>query len=148
MPILTAVASAVVGAAFAVWAIRLCVVDFREHRLPDVWVLPAYPVALAWVGWQHPGSSLEVLGAAALTVATAYVLHRLTGLGLGDVKLIGVCVILLAPSGALATAFVCIAMVGGVHALIHAAIVRDLRSDIPFGPAILTGTALGMLTSI
>lgn len=133
---------------FTVWAVWLCVVDFREHRLPDVWVLPAYPVALAWSGWLHPGTSLDVCGAAALTMAAAYVLHRLTGLGLGDVKLIGVCVILVAPTGELASAFVAIALIGGIHALIHAAIVRDLRSDIPFGPAILTGTALTLLASI
>ncbi len=133
---------------FALWATRLSIVDFREHRLPNTWVLPAYPIAAAWVLGFHPEAALESLVAAAFAVVAAFVLHRLTGLGMGDVKLIGVCVLLVTPVGMLPTALVCIALVGGVHAVIHASIVRDLRSDIPFGPAILTGTALTLLASI
>ncbi len=133
------------------WSIRLMIIDFREHRLPDRLVLPAYPTVFAALLLMHP-TDARVLESAAiasiLAVAAGFFLNRFAGLGLGDVKLVGVCVAALVGANALAAGLVAIAMVGGIHAVIHSTIVRSLRDEIPFGPAILSGTAVGVLATI
>ncbi len=144
MPLLHVLA----GLAFAGWALRLSVIDFREHRLPDRLLLPAYPGIVLLNLVVFPAQQTTGLLGGGVALVAAAVLHRVAGLGLGDVKLIGVCVLAVTPTGTLATALVCIALVGGAHAIIHTSITRNLRDDIPFGPAILTGTALALLASI
>ncbi len=132
------------------WAARLAAIDFRDHRLPDRLVLPAYPaVGLVLLANGTNAPAVAVVGITAIcAVLSGYVLHQLAGLGLGDVKLGGVCTAALTATDALAPGLIGIALIGGLHATIHAGIVRSLRDEMPFGPAILTGTTLGLLSTI
>ena len=82
---------------FVVVGLRLSVIDWRTHRLPDRIVLPSYPAAALLLGaaagtageWHRIVGMLG--GAAAIFVGFA-LLHLVNrrGLGLGDVKLAGV----------------------------------------------------------
>jgi leader peptidase (prepilin peptidase)/N-methyltransferase len=70
-------------------------IDIREHRLPNVMVLPAFPITLigqllgSWMlfEWSRIASSI-VAGIVALVCGLAA--NRFASLGMGDVKLISV----------------------------------------------------------
>lgn len=74
----------------------LVVIDLREHRLPNVFTLPAYPVIMALLAlaalmdgqW---GAFVRALLAGLVTLAGFALLHVInaSGMGLGDVKLAG-----------------------------------------------------------
>lgn len=74
----------------------LVVVDLREHRLPNAFTLPAYPViaallALAALLDGQWGTFVRALLAGLVTLAGFALLHVInaSGMGLGDVKLAG-----------------------------------------------------------
>ena len=70
-------------------------IDIREHRLPNVLVLPAFPITLigqllgSWIlfDWARIASSM-IAGIVALVCGIAA--NRFASLGMGDVKLISV----------------------------------------------------------
>lgn len=74
----------------------LVVIDLRQHRLPNVFTLPAYPVILALLAlaalldgqWD---TFVRALLAGLVTLAAFALLHVInaSGMGLGDVKLAG-----------------------------------------------------------
>lgn len=156
---------------YAVMAVRLAVVDIREHRLPNRIIFPAYPVvavlllaaavlhglngeALALIPdggaalWGVPGLRI-VAGGAALWLF--YFLLRVIyppGMGFGDVKLAGILGMYL---GYLGWPYILYATLGAflLGGLWGAAIILarrgTLKSAIPFGPFMLLGAALAML---
>lgn len=125
--------------ALVVWGIALARWDFAEHRLPDRLTLPAYPAAAAIVSQLWPAQLGIALVMGVIALAIAATLHVTVDLGGGDVKLLGIWGILAGGSGTTLDSIALIALLGGLHALLHVLITRDRRSHIPFGPAILVG---------
>lgn len=141
--------------AFLGWGAVLAVIDVRSHRLPNRMVLPAYPVAIAALGFLaaasgDAGSFVRALVGGVILFG-AYALLRSvrgSGLGGGDVKLAGVLGLLLGFAGwgslllGAAAAFVS----GGLYAVALLALRRaDRRTAIPFGPWMLLGAWIGLL---
>jgi leader peptidase (prepilin peptidase)/N-methyltransferase len=129
--------------AVTAWSVALARVDFREHRLPDRLTLPAIPIAAGLVAWSRPEALTFAVGAAIATGTAGLLSQRFADLGWGDVKLLPSVGLLAAnsanPADGLVEWFVAMAMIAGIHAVIHLVITRDLRSHIPFGPSILGG---------
>ncbi|MDP4586529.1 MAG: prepilin peptidase, partial [Microbacteriaceae bacterium] len=68
----------------------------------------------------------------------------------GDVKLLPSVGMLAAnsanPADNLVEWFIAMSIMGGIHAVIHLVITRDRRSHIPFGPSILGGLWLSIVS--
>lgn len=77
----------------AVVTVPLVVIDVRQHRLPNAWVVPGYAVlVVAWVGSLVASGEVPWVS---VICAVAYfgfllVLAWLGGMGMGDVKLAGI----------------------------------------------------------
>jgi len=142
-----------------IWSLVLVHLDLRVRRLPDLLVLPAYPVAAAALvacsavtgRWWALAEAAACAGAgvAAFTLLALYSPGS-GGLGLGDVKLAGVLAALLgwldwrAAAVGLGAGFV----LGGLVAAVLLATRRaDRRSHIAFGPAMVAGAYLACLGS-
>jgi len=137
----------------AVAAAMLTVIDFGEYRLPDVIVLPLYPllaVLLTLAAWSQDrwGS----LGRAAIMAAAMFVLYFVMAifapdLGFGDVKLGGVAGGFLGWFGVSQTlagfllAWVMMAVVGVV--MIAARRITS-KASLPFGPYLILGAVVGV----
>jgi leader peptidase (prepilin peptidase)/N-methyltransferase len=141
-------------AAFVVVGLRLGVIDWRTHRLPDRIVLPAYPAAVALLGAAAgtAGEWYRIIGmgaGGALLWAAFAALHLLfrRGLGLGDVKLAGLLGLYLGFAGwpGLWWGPVVAVVLAGAWSLALVASRRaTLRSSVPFGPFLITGAALAL----
>ena len=138
--------------------VPLAFIDARQRRLPDVATLPSYPACLLLLGVAAPfvaggtGRFVHALIGMAAAVAFCLILLLISpaGLGLGDVKLAG-------PLGAYlgwlgAAAFVTglmaawlLAAVTGIGLLLARR--ATLRSQIPFGPFLITATLAVVLIS-
>lgn len=139
---------------FAAVAVVLTVIDLRHHLLPNAVVLPALGIgfvllALAATGANAWGSLLRaVLGALALFVLyLVLALVSPAGLGMGDVKLAAVLGLFLCFQGwgALFVGAVLASVAGMVVGLTVLASRRGgLRSDVPFGPSMLTGALVAV----
>ncbi|MEU3411792.1 prepilin peptidase [Streptomyces sp. NPDC006658] len=146
----------------AVWlllapvGVLLAAVDLRVRRLPDPLTLPLAPAALALLGLaallpEHTGHWPTALCAALVLAAGYLVLHLLNpdGMGFGDVKLaVGAGAVLGWygwPTVLLGTfaAFLLGALYGGVLVLAGRA---GRKTGVPFGPFLLAGTLVGLLT--
>jgi leader peptidase (prepilin peptidase)/N-methyltransferase len=142
---------------FGVLGVALAAIDIAVQRLPDPLTLPAYPIligllaAAAIIGHDLPGLVRALLGGLAL--AAAYLLLALIRpgqLGGGDVKLAGLAGMAMGWLGwptlidGTALGFVLSALVA--LALLAARRVT-LHSAISFGPFLLGGALLGMLTT-
>lgn len=125
---------------------RLVATDLAEHRLPDVIVLPGYPVALAAVAldaWAAGRPLAEPLLAAAACGLVFLLLHVVGGMGFGDVKLaplLGALVAAAAPGGALIWVMLAF-LVGGVGAVV-VLVRRGTGAHMPFGPPMLAAAWL------
>ena len=135
----------------------LIFIDLDVHRLPDLIVLPSYPIAFVlllvptMVTGQWGALLRGVLAGLALFVG--YLVLALVspgggGLGLGDVKLAGVLGLLLGWLGwvpaivSVLAAFV----IGGVIALILLLVRRASRSShIAFGPSMMLGAWVALM---
>ena len=142
----------------AVAGVPLAFIDARQHRLPDVVTLPAYPVSLLLLGVAAlfmPGGPARFVHAligmaAAVAFFALLLLLSPTGIGLGDVKLAG-------PLGAYlgwlgAAAFVTGLMAAWLLAALTAVGLLLTRratrkSEIPFGPFLVAGTLGAVLAS-
>jgi leader peptidase (prepilin peptidase)/N-methyltransferase len=133
--------------------ISLALIDLDVHRLPDVIVLPAYPVLAVLLGSSSVlVGDVAALGRAAIggvALAAFYLVLALVkpgAMGLGDVKLAGVLGLALAWLGwpqLIVGAFAAF-VTGGVFALILLATRRASRATgIPFGPWMLLGAWIG-----
>lgn len=125
-------------------------VDIREHRLPNRFVLPAFPIALAGqvIASAISNQWLNIVLALA-AAATAFVIglaaNRWASLGMGDVKLItatSLCLgwfSLIAPLVAIVFALLLASVVVLVFIVIRK---LSLGSSIALGPYLLAGFAL------
>jgi len=143
-------------AVFVVCGTALAVTDVREHRLPNLWtgrLAAGGAVALGLgclasdVGWTR---FWGMAWGGAAYLALMLVLHLLsrTGMGMGDVKLGGALGLYAGWLGwdHLAGAVVLGFVAGGVLALVLVVVRRATPSShLPFGPAMLLGTALALL---
>ncbi|SDD66938.1 prepilin peptidase [Glycomyces harbinensis] len=119
-------------------------IDAYERRLPDVLVLPAYPVVAALL--IATGEADAMLRAAACAAAgmAAYGIGCAAGqVGFGDVKLAGLLGLALgwASWQTALIAAVATAAVGGGQA---AVVLAMRRKDFPYGPAMLAGAAAAL----
>ena len=126
----------------------LCEADLLARRLPNEFVLPGYPVALAacaaqwWHVGEFPGAALAAGG---IAVAAFALLVAFGGMGMGDAKLAGVLGLsagLVGPSAAAVAAAVGF-LLGGLAAA--GALARREAGGIPFGPFLLAGYWIALL---
>ncbi|KJE21300.1 type IV leader peptidase [Frankia torreyi] len=139
----------------SVVGVWLAVADLRVHRLPDLLVLPSYPVLAALLGLAAlvdgaPGRLLRVAIAGAACWLAFLALYRLPGAGLGrgDVKLVGLLGGALGWLGWPSVVFGMFAgvVLGGVAALVLLAARRARWHDrLAYGPFLLAGTLLAVL---
>lgn len=131
-------------------AYPLSVIDVREHRLPNRFVLPTFPIAL---GGQLISSTLgnswanllSALGCSILALVIGLAANRWASLGMGDVKLISAIALalgwfsFLAPLVAVILAFVIACAVVLVLVLLRK---TTLSSSFALGPYLLVGFVL------
>lgn len=138
----------------AALGLALALIDLDTHRLPDVLVLPAYPVLTAllvlasWAEGDWAALLRAVIGGAALW-ALYFVLMviRPGGMGYGDVKLAGVLGAALGwlGWGPLAVGGFGAFLLGGSFAIGLLLAGRAGRaSRVPFGPWMVLGAAIGV----
>jgi leader peptidase (prepilin peptidase)/N-methyltransferase len=141
----------------AVLGVTLARIDFEQQRLPDVLTLPAYPVTAglltaAALAGSRSGDLLRALlgGVAMLAVYVGIRVIHQPGMGLGDVKLAGALGIAAAWLGwdswmlALLAPF----LLGTAAGLLLLARRRaGLRTQLSFGPYMLTGALLAVLVT-
>ncbi|MET0435246.1 MAG: prepilin peptidase [Cellulomonas sp.] len=141
----------------AALSVALTLIDLDVHRLPDVLVLPAYPVCaalLALASW-NPGGEPDwgalgragIGGAGLLAFYLGAAMAYRGGMGLGDVKLAGVLGLCLGWFGwdVLVVGGFAAFLLGGLYAVGLVVTGRaDRRSGIPFGPWMLAGAWLGI----
>jgi leader peptidase (prepilin peptidase)/N-methyltransferase len=140
--------------------IVLAVVDLRVHRLPDAIVLPSYPVLAALFAesclvtgdarWDSHRSLAAAVAAAVLFVLFGLLYRiRRSGLGLGDVKLVGLIGGALGWLGSLSLALAGLflgLLSAGLYATFLLATRRARRTDpIAYGPHLLLGAYLAIL---
>ncbi|MGA7207266.1 MAG: A24 family peptidase [Specibacter sp.] len=136
-------------------SVVLSLIDIRTHKLPDRYVLPAYPVAGLLLGMSaltagDPSVLVRTVAGALALGALYWILWAVypAGMGFGDVKLAGVLGLYLGflswPHVLLGTAagFV----VGGLWGVALIVARRGTaQSHIPFGPAMMGGALATML---
>jgi leader peptidase (prepilin peptidase)/N-methyltransferase len=138
----------------AALAVALTVIDLTVHRLPDVLVLPAYPVLLVVfaaeclvTGEWWPLATALIGGAILFALYFGAALIYPGGMGFGDVKLAGVLGIALGwlGWGPLVVGGFAAFLIGGVIGIVVLAAKRGGRkTGIPFGPSMLAGAAIGI----
>ena len=146
------------GLVFASYGIVLSLVDIQCHRLPDVIVLPAYPVMSALLvlaswgtgDWYAVVRSL-LAGISMFGLFAFLALVNPTGIGGGDVKLAGVIGLFTGWFGwssvlvAVFASFVVGSVIGlWMVVVLHA----GRRAMLPFGPAMVAGSWAGVLWSV
>ena len=163
---LTAVLCALVALQFGVsWAlpaylvlvfltVALTFIDIDTHTLPNVIVLPAYPVMIALLVVASAGTGdWWALGRALISGALLWVFYFVLaiawpgGMGFGDVKLAGVVGLSLGwlGWGALVVGGFGAFILGGVLSGVLIALGRVGRKDgLPFGPCLLAGAFVGV----
>jgi leader peptidase (prepilin peptidase)/N-methyltransferase len=136
-------------AAFAVLASALTALDLRLRRLPDALTFPAYPLLLALLALPGDAPALlrALLAALALT-AGYYALAFAGGAGFGDVKAAGAVGLILGFTGwgAVLTGTVYASLLAAAWALALLLTRRaHRRTQIPFGPFMMSGALLALL---
>ena len=135
----------------------LTLIDIDVHRLPDLIVLPSYPIAfvLLFVPTVVTGQWGALLRGvlAGLALYVGYLVLAMVspgggGLGFGDVKLAGVLGLLLGWLGwspAIVSVFAAF-VIGGVSALILLLVGRASRSShVAFGPSMILGAWVALM---
>jgi leader peptidase (prepilin peptidase)/N-methyltransferase len=137
--------------AFAALAIALALIDLDVRRLPNVLVLPAYPVLAVLLVIGGDGEALLRALIAAAALFAFYFLIALAApgsMGFGDVKLAGVV------GGMLGYLSWGALLVGAFGAFVLGSIVgvglmmrgsADRKSAVPFGPFMLLGAWVSIL---
>ncbi|GAA4895893.1 leader peptidase (prepilin peptidase)/N-methyltransferase [Stackebrandtia albiflava] len=131
----------------------LPVIDARIHRLPDRLVLPAFPVVGAWliatvIVTGTPDAATRAAAAAAAAMAVLAVPCAAGGMGFGDVKLGGLLGLITGWIGvdtAIAAGLAAL-LAGAGHGLV-VAVRHGVTARLPFGPALLAGTAIGVVVT-
>lgn len=119
----------------------IALVDLRTHRIPNRELLTLTIASLATTNFKN-FSLHDHLYISALVLSIAITLSIFCGLGMGDVKLLGVLAIFVLPSQA--DSYMIFLLIVAVTATAHALFLSrgDLRKSlqIPLAPAILCGT--------
>ncbi len=135
--------------------IALALIDLDCQRLPDVLVLPSYPVVglLLVLASLDPGGTADwgalargAIGGAALFVFY-FLLFFFGGMGYGDVKLAGVLGLATAwlGWGTFAVGAFAAFLVGGLVSLgLVVARRAGRKTKVPFGPSMIVGAAIGV----
>jgi len=140
--------------------VALAFIDLDVHRLPDLIVLPSYPIAFVLLlvptvvtgqwGWLLRGV-LAGLALFALYLVLLLISPGGGGLGEGDVKLAGVLGLLLGWLGwgpALLSVLAAF-LVGGLVAVVLLVTRRaSLKSKIAFGPSMILGAWLALMVPV
>lgn len=142
-------------------AVALALIDLQTRRLPDVIVLPAYPVLLALLtlASANPGgpSDWSALLRAALAGAVLFVVYFVLwfvypgGMGYGDVKLAGLLGLALGwiGWGPVVVGGFAAFLLGGLYGLgLIAARRGGGKTAVAFGPWMLLGAALGVAVGV
>jgi len=139
-------------AGYVIVGVRLSVIDWRTHRLPNRIVLPSYPAALVILGAAAASAGdwhriVGMLAGGAVLWVGFVVLHLLyrQGLGFGDVKLAGLLGLYLGFAGWTQLwwgPFLALVLGGGWSLLLVATRKATLRTSIAFGPFLIAGAAL------
>lgn len=143
--------------------IPLVRIDWKTHKLPNVWVLPGYvALAIAWIGqWISTGEYPLVPALAAAGYFTFMLLLSFGGgMGMGDVKLAGllggaaglisVTAAILSPllafiAGGLVAVLVLVLTLVGKRLPLSQAWAVTKQTKIPFGPMMLLGFWVAMV---
>ena len=142
---------------FAVLSVALGLVDVRTHRLPNRLTLPAYPIlALLLAGaalatGRYDGLLRALLGGS-VVLAAFLALHLLSpqGMGMGDVKLagaMGAALGWISWTAVLAGTFLGFVLGAAVGLALLAARRVHRTTPLPFGPFMLAGAWLAILSS-
>jgi leader peptidase (prepilin peptidase)/N-methyltransferase len=153
--VLTGVRPATVALGWAAGAsVVLGAVDLATHRLPDRVTYPAYAmcaaallVDAAVLGTWGPLARALAAGAAALALGALAAVVSPEGLGLGDVKLLGLLGLVLGWAGwGVLLAGVFLGLLAGALVAVLLLVTRRAgwRTAIPFGPPLLTGAVLAL----
>jgi leader peptidase (prepilin peptidase) / N-methyltransferase len=142
---------------FGALSVPLAAIDIAVQRLPDPLTLPAYPILIALLaGAAIASHDLAALGRACLgglALAGGYLLLALLRpgqIGGGDIKLAGIAGLALGWLGwptLIAGAALCYVLCAVVSVVLLAARRVTLHSAICFGPFILGGALLAMITT-
>jgi len=142
--------------AYFIWlSVVLSVVDFRELRLPNKYVYPAYgivtlgllvPAAIGgyWV------SMFQAAMCALVGLAIFMIMHVIypSGMGMGDVKLAGI-IGLVAGWVSIATAIVALMFSFFLSAIVSIVLLvsrrATMKTALPFGPFMLGGAILAII---
>jgi len=117
----------------AVVTIPLVRIDWKTHKLPNVWVMPGYvALVIAWIGvWMTTGEYPMIPAISAAGYFTFMLLLSYGGgMGMGDVKLAG---LISVPAAILSPVLAFVA--GGVASLVVLVATFATRSDLPFKQA-------------
>lgn len=142
--------------------IPLTVIDIREHRLPNTWVLPGYIVAVVAIfgSWLTTGVfPLIPIASGAAYFLFLFILAWFGGMGMGDVKLAGVLGIATGMVGvpafvlSVVLTFFLAGLVSagllGVRVVTHRGQKLSWREmKIPFGPFMLAGSVCALVSSV
>ncbi|MEP7035193.1 MAG: prepilin peptidase [Dermatophilaceae bacterium] len=135
----------------------LTLIDIDVHRLPDLIVLPSYPIAfvLLFVPTVVTGQWGSLLRGvlAGLALFVGYLVLALVspgggGLGLGDVKLAGVLGLLLGWVGwgpAIVSVFAAFVIGGAIAVILLIARRASRSSSIAFGPSMILGAWVALI---
>lgn len=124
----------------------IALIDARTHRIPNRGVLI---LAIASVSTTDYGNYVLInhLRACAVVLSVSVSLSICCGLGMGDVKLLGVLAMFVLPPepGAYKVFLLTVALTASVHAtfLFRGAIRKSV--DIPLAPAMLLGTIIALV---
>lgn len=140
----------------AVGGVTLAAIDLDVHRLPDAIQLPAYPLfalGLGLASLQSGDRGAWVRGVLACAVVFGFflVVHLVprSGLGFGDVKLLGLIGLLCGWFGwlTLLTALYAGVIIGGLSAAVLLVLRRANRhTHLAYGPALVAGALLALAT--
>ena len=125
----------------------LAIIDVRQHRLPNVLVLPALPITLiGQLASLALGEPVLRLGLAAMVAVVTFGLgllaSRFAGLGMGDVKLFTAMALALGwwgPSPLVLALFVAVASASAVVVWLLLVGKSKIGSSIALGPYLLLG---------
>jgi leader peptidase (prepilin peptidase)/N-methyltransferase len=139
---------------FCAIGIALAAIDIDCHRLPNVLVLPSYPVLALLIAvpalWQHDYSALLRAGIGSAALFGGYLALALAypkGMGFGDVKLaglVGAVLGILSYSALFVGAFAAFLLGGVAGAAVIASGRGSGKTPLPFGPFMIAATGLAL----
>ncbi len=124
----------------------IALIDARTHRIPNREVLILAIASVATIDYADY-VLINHLRACAVVLSASVFLSIFCGLGMGDVKLLGVLAMFVLPPepGAYKVFLLTVALTASVHAFFLSR--GDIRKsvDIPLAPAILLGTIIALV---